>query len=497
MFKIIGKANGVARPHGWLDVNGDQVPIISATTESILGGAPPLCSINLPAEYIQDLMSTADDTLYRVYVADGSSGGGALIFTGYLGGQTMLKSAQSYGTGITLIHQARDLDQTRLVAPDIACGGYADNRVLRYAGVSGGTNMGLALFNQIFYSPGQGPLASQIIQGLISLLQKFSGSAYADIGSKKTPIAFEKCIKLLQSITVLNGTISSEIDTVLKENNGINHFLHDRFLQGFNSMSSIWDILTMVLSNFGLYMICAYNGTVYVTADLTNLTPPDANTLDSSIITDYSFSSTIVRNIKNVTIVSYLGCPADDGTNNIAPSTIVEYPPSESQSSQGATLLQRLPAWLEPMGMAVNQVDPSGAALPPTPSDPEPQAANPSTSMSGVDLRAANLQYAQMVYNYEINKMRTATVSFPLAPTLVPGTTVTVTPFSTVRAKSGPLPSNNLSFTACFYGLRHEISAQTKTCRTTLLLRNVSSTDENLNVETNPVYSDAKPFDLT
>ena len=507
---IIGKPDGKVTPTGYLKGPAGNIPIDSFAASLTVGNIP-VARVGIPPEYLSQLPDDADTKTYDVMVGDGTAEP-VLIFRGYVCGPSGRLTPTDIRAGVDLIHVARDLDQMRLSAPNLhpqSCNDWSYQRSgsARVAGASGQFELGSA---QFFSASAGTPLATQVIKELIRFMQEEltvtvdrGNSAYAVKSADLQP-----AITLLQSIkTVGGGTVRASLATLLAnpDQNSINGHLVNVLNDSFQGQRSIWDALTAAFADFGLYLLCDNAGNVFVVPDLANFQPPQGNLLDGTYIVTRDQASSFYRRVGEVMLISQGVRPdpgADGGTETYA-CTIASYPPPATGPSQapstGATLSLLFPGWLAPIGFVVDPA--SLKAEPPNPSNPgNPKGTPADTGSQRAACYQAQVAYAQMLFNQESDKKRTFSVTGPLAPLAVPGTTVRIQPFSNVVAKTSgqDISGLNSEYWCYLYQVQHnvECSGRSPTLTTTFNFRNVSESDEGLGLTNHPIYSDVAPFTL-
>ena len=477
----IGSANGLTKVTAYLKGLEDNTPIpITSFNCSYSIGSIPTCSLGVPIEFISKLPKRADDKTYEVIVE--SNGNEYVLFTGYVAGPSGTVSGRSAEAGVNLVHPARDLDATRTSNPDLLTSGVNDWDFSLSSSGDGNAN------EYYFYDDDTSdiPLPKQIINGMINTLKESSGSS---LSIETESINYDKSIDLLNKIKVLNGTLNEETGGIFKET--INQFVEKEFNGSVNSQTSLWNTLNSVMSQFGFQLICNHKGEVLITADLANFIPPDINYFYSNQIWSLNQSSFFVRNVSQVNLLLN-----NQNTNtNTDNQILVSYPkePPADQSFSGSMIII-LPEWLERLNTP-NEVGPDSE--PASPSYPPPELPTPKdTEEKTFSEKDSQEKYAKSIYYLEKNKWSTISFSGPLLPKAVPGTTVWVQPYSSVKAMSGDEIGDGSLFSGHLVEVSHSLSASGMSVQTSLVLKNVSRSDEDANIKEHFLFSDVTAFVL-
>jgi hypothetical protein len=230
-------------------------------------------------------------------------------------------------------------------------------------------------------------------------------------------------------------------------------------------MRSVWDTLTSIFSDLGIYLVCDNTGGITTMVDCSGMSS-DSNKLDGGYLTSFEKSSSMFRNVGEVLIMSDNIRNQDTsggGGGKGGAGSFVSYPPSGA--SKGATLILQVPGWLNPIAETTGKV---------------------------LDVQR---QYARMMYTLERNKFSTISVSGPLAPLVVPGTICKVTPYSAIKARSGgSLEDFSRAYSGYCHQISHNIDIKGGTCQTTFLLKNVSIEGKGAKIHKHPLFSDVQPF---
>jgi len=460
-MKFVASTGGVAKPVGILQGPKGNIPI-SSIEVSLAVGTLPSCRIGLAPELLNEIPKEQTQDLYRVAVGDGSPE--HTLFRGYVSGESGRVDGRGIMSGITLVHPARDMDEMRISAPDLHPSGVNDFNYIYFGNNASATASGFMFSATPYYKAGGGPLASQILQGLIGTLKSLGSADQRDFGFKIQSSA--AAIKLLSQIKVKNGTLNAGFDSDFAPS--INQWCQTQITGSFNSMRSIWDTVSSTLARFGLMLNCDYDGNVYVLVDCTAMTPPAGNFLGENYVASFDHNSTLIRNIKEVNLLCDAMSVSEDSASTFA-NSLVTYPKPGGKAAHGASLSLLMPGWLNPIAVKDS-----------------PKAS----------VREAQRAYAQSQFYIERNKMKTMALAGPLAPQVVPGTTATIRPWSALHTFSGlSVDFLRKTYAGYCYQINHVMDAKTMTLQTTFYFRNVTDVTANETIKKHPLFSDVKPHE--
>ena len=481
MIKI-GSPGNLTKVTAYLLKGSTKIPITSFNCSYSIGSIPT-CSLGVPIEFISKLPTRADDETYEVIVE--SNGNKYTLFTGYVSGPSGSVSGRSVEAGINLVHPARDLDATRLTNPNQLTSGVNDYSYdITYSGDGGSEHDGY------YDTTYKDRLPQQIINGLIEQMELWT---YSVAGDENTNIDFSSSIALLREIYSRNGLLNPNIGGEIEEE--INGFVDTQIKSSIEAQSSLWNVLNSIMSQFGFQILCDNTGGVSITADLANFEPPKKNYFYSDQIWSLNQSSSFVRNISQVNLL-------ESNHKQSNGEVLVSYPeePVKGQAFSG-TMSVLLPQWLSELGKEADAEPPPGNA--PPPAEP-PNACNPPGELKEAEDRSSQektkidiqVAYAKSIFYSEKNKWSTISFSGPLLPNAVPGTTVWVQPYSSVKAMSGVEIGDGSLFSGHLVEVSHSLSASGQSVQTSLVLKNVSRSDEDSNIKEHFLFSDVTPFVL-
>ena len=488
MIKI-GSPGELTKVTAYLLKGSTKIPITSFNCSYSIGSIPT-CSLGVPIEFISKLPTRADEDIYKVIVE--SNKDKYTLFAGYVAGPSGSVSARSVEAGINLVHPARDLDATRLTNPTQLTSGVNDWNYEIYGG-GDGTDP-----EEDYYNPEKtdDPLPQQIINGIVTVMKTWQSESQENESTRNADgfitIVYTKSIALLEKIKVLNGALNKELGSLV--DNEINKFVNKEITGSIESQTSLWNVLNSIMSQFGFQLLCDHNGDVLITTDLANFEPPDKNYFYSDQIWSLNQSSSFVRNVSQVNL---LISNQRDENNDI----LVSYPDKIKEGEPfSGSMSVLLPSWLEELNeeadistqgsSAVPQEPPSACSPPPVLTDKKPTADQETAK------RNLQLKYAKSVYYSEKNKWSTISFSGPLLPNAVPGTTIWVQPYSAVKAMSGVEIGDGSLFSGHLVEVQHSLSASGQSVQTSLVLKNVSRSDEDFNIKEHFLFSDVTPFVL-
>lgn len=480
-MKIVGSPGKLTKVTAYL--SGDaKIPITSFSCSYSIGSIPT-CSIGVAVEFISKLPTRADENIYEVILE--SNGDKYTLFTGYVAGPSGTVSGKSIEAGISLVHPARDLDATRLANPNQLTSGVNDwNYQISISG--DGNNP-----KEEYYDSDntKEPLPQQIINGIIAVMETWQSEPMEVEGAANADgfitVSYTKSIELLKKITVLNGTLSEELGSLVADR--INEFINKEITGSIESQTSLWNVLNSIMSQFGFQLLCDHNGDVLITTDLANFEPPDKNYFYSDQIWSLNQSSSFVRNVSQVNL---LITNQRDLPNDI----LVSYPKKIDKNQPfSGSMSVLLPSWLGELNEEVDM----DTKVPPSPNSP-PAVLADKKEKNDQETAKYNLQlnYAKSIYYSEKNKWSTISFSGPLLPDVTPGTTLWVQPYSSVKAMSGVKIGDGSLFSGHLVEVSHSLSASGMSVQTSLVLKNVSRSDEDFNIKEHFLFSDVTPFVL-
>ena len=493
---IIGTLGKAVVPTGQIIGPAGSRPIpITSFQSTMTIGSIPTCNVGIPAEFMGDFADAQTNQIYTVMVGT-TTGASYTIFQGYINGEHGRVTTKEITDGISLIHVARDMDQMSISVPSMHPAHIYDwAYIIQGDGTSeSAAKLGFLFGSQNFFQGGN--LPSQIIDGLKDLLNNVVATNITT--DEKEDL--QPCIDLLGKLIFLNGTVYDQLTNSLSsdDDNSINQFCRESIKSSFNAQRSVWDSLTAIFANFGMFLLCDQASRVFITADCASMKPPDGNTLDSSYIISHDRNSEFMRNIGRVSLISPNAVVSDTTSSQGAATQLAVYPTSGSQSSGGATMAILLPGWLNPIATQAPDNE-SGKGEPPSVGNINPS--NPAPNMAEImaqaypDVLKTHQAYAQMCYYQEKNKLRTFAATGPLAPHVVPGTTAMISPWSAVKAISGgQLADINNAYYGYCYQISHMIDVASCVMQTTFFFRNVSNIKNAEILPAHPIFSDMKPF---
>jgi hypothetical protein len=466
-MKTIGKKGERCKFSAYVEGSGGRLEISAASCNFAVGSIP-MCKIFVPPEMLAKVPDEETDDIYKLIVDDGN--GKSTLFTGYFSGDNGKITGNSIAAGFDLIHLARDLDSTRISAPSLHPSSAIDyTYTWSGAATSGGAASSGYTFakDPSFYKKGKGRVPEQIIKALVSHLSGIQRSSSSTNGANVRIDSMQKGIDLLNKIKFQDGKLQGKLEAPLStdEDTSLNTWARNKAIGSFSGMRSVWDTLTSIFSDLGIYLVCDNEGDVTAMVDCSGMST-DANKLDGSFLTDFEKSSSMFRNVGEVLIISdnvRNQSTSGGGGSSGGAGAFVSYP--QSGADKGATLILQIPGWLNPIAETTG------------------------------DLLSVQRQYARMIYTLERNKFSTISVAGPLAPLVVPGTICNVTPYSAIKARSGgSLEDFKRTYVGYCHQISHSLDVKGGTCQTTFLLKNVSIEGKGAKIQTHPLFDDVKPF---
>jgi hypothetical protein len=461
-MRLIGKPNDTVRPEGFLEGPGGVIPISGLTCVNSVGSIP-ICRVFIPPEFLSQIPDEQTDDLYKVKIKDGEED--VVIFTGYVAGDNGKITGTRVMGGVDLVHPARDLDESRISAPSLHPASIVDySYTLLPEGDFGGS--GFSFEPATFFTSGGGKLPEQIVNGLKKEMESLQSESSSNGGETVKTETLQRGIDLLGRLKFKDGTLKESIEGPLasgdSNNSSINTWVRQRCEGSFNAARSVWDTLTSIFSEFGIYLIGDGDGGVFTAADCAGMfVNPFDNLLDGKYVATFDKVSAITRSIAEVQLASE-NVRANMFDDSGGPGGFVSF----MDGKQGATLVLQMPGWL-----------------------------NPIVETESEGLVKAQQDYAKAMLYLERSKFRTISASGPLAPRALPGTIVQVAPYSAMKARSGgQIEDFNKTYFGYCYQVAHEIDVSGQIFQTTFFLKNVTSSGDS--ISEHPLFSDVTPFSL-
>lgn len=473
-MKLIGKQNQAVRAQGFLEGPGGRIPISGVTCVTAVGSIP-ICRVFIPPEFLSQIPDEQSEDLYKVKILEGEEE--TTLFTGYVAGDNGKLSGKSVSAGVDLVHPLRDLDEARISAPSLHPASIVDySYTILPEGDFGGE--GFSFEPATFFTAGGGKLPEQIVSGLKKEMEGLQSESSADGGEAVKVETLQRGIDLLGRIKFNDGTLKESIEGPLasgdSSNSSINTWVRQRCEGSFNAARSVWDTITSILSEFGIYLIGDSDGGIFTAADCAGMTMqesspsadfvgpmPPTNLLGGGYIATFDKVSAITRNISEVLLASE-NVRANPFNDSGTPGGFVSY----MEGSKGATMVLQMPGWL-----------------------------NPIVETESDGLVKAQKDYAKAMLYLEKSKFRTISASGPLAPRAMPGTIIHVSPYSAMKAKSGgQIDDFGKTYAGYCYQVAHEIDVPGEIFQTTFFLKNVSVLGGGGQLNEHPLFSDVKPF---
>lgn len=462
---IIGKQGKQSKIEAYVTGAAGRIEISSVYCTFAVGSIP-MCKLSVPPEMLAKIPDEETDDIYEVHVkGDGDS---HVLFSGYFGGDTGKITPKSISAGFDLIHPARDLDNTRISAPSLHPSSIVDySYVWQGAGTSGNAASSGSTFSKYpsFFEPGKGKVPEQMVKALIAHLKAISVTATSANGKNVKIETMQKGIDLLGRLTFKDGKLKSKLEGPLssEDDNSLNAWARSRATGSFNSVRSVWDTLTSMFSELGIYLVCDNTGGIFTAVDCSGISS-SANTLDGGYLTSYEKTTSMFRNVGEVQIASdTIRAATAGGTGQAGASgSFAGYPEG---GGKGSTLVLQVPGWLNPIAETTGNL---------------------------MDVQKA---YAESLYHIERNKFCTINVSGPLAPLVVPGTICQIKPFSAIKARSGgSLEDFKRTYSGYCHQIAHSLDIMAGTSQTTFSLKNVSIAGKGGEISQHPLFDDVKPF---
>lgn len=463
-----GKVNKVK-----VTMNSPEAGDIDVTTVSVTNsvGAIPQCKVFFPIEFLSKISDEQTDNLYTVKVSD-PNGESFTLFTGYVLGDKMSVSGNSIAGGVELIHPARDLDEARIIAPGLHPSSSMDfTSVFRMS--ESASASGLTFSGEDFYTSGGGPIAKQIIDGLIKSIDgliSITSDTRGASGATLKALSLNKSKELLGRVQADSGTLDGEIESALMYGDGsssLNDWIAQRVMFSVDSGRSVWDVLTSVFSQIGIFLLCDNEGGIRALPDC-SFFGSTSNTVEPDKVIEFDSGSLMPRNVGEVCLASdnIKALSAYSGAGEGDVGIFVSYP---EEPENGATLIMQMPGWLSPLAQTGNS-----------------------------KIVEAQKKVAESFYRYQRNRYRTMSVDSILAPNALPGTVAKVIPASKVKARSGQeIEDIKIEYTGYCFQVVHTVDStmnSPKALSTRMNFSNVSRGGSNT-TSSHPVFSDAQPIE--
>lgn len=452
---IIGEKGKPIRLNGKLSGAGDDVPVAGFNITNTVG-AIPTCSVTIPIEFLDKLKTEDDEGEAVIYTLEIN---GFPVFKGLFTGDGHEITGTSCGAQVSLLHPASQIDTGQIVAQDLHSSSSIDfSYIIRTKGFTSGASSNVHLID--FYKGGN--LIEDIKSGIVAAMTDQSSSTTNSSGDSESGGGNEAAIKAVASILAVHGgSLAEGISGSLTST--INEYVRQIVGNSLVGRTSMWDLMSSVLSTFGILLVCdCFTGMVYAIPDVTGMKPPDSNKISGRVeITAARASSSIVRNVGQVTLFS--GAMTNEATSGEGPPVaFISYPETKKSGSElGLTV----PGWLNPLAQPL-----------------------PGDALLGIQRKLA-----QTYYFIEKNKMKTAAISTAIAPLATPGTMISVEPYSAMR------PLSDMNVTAIertYVGYLHQVShifdSASKQIYSVLSVRNYTSEDGAELTEEHALFSDAK-----
>ena len=407
-MNFIGKANSVHTPI--VRLNG--VPVTSVSAHSEAGGIPT-CQVGVKPEDLEQF--TSPDQTGEVTV-DGQT-----LFFGYIVGVGYSNMNGNLTPSVSLIHVARDLDETTTLIPGIMPGSTSDVGSLLFVKDSSVASYHSGLYK--FQMNWEKDFGAAICEGMINLIQQIV--APDPNGYLPPSVAGDKN-KAIAMLTKIGGW--SKIGKFAFTNGGIKSNARIALagcVERAGTSSSIWDTLSGMLAAFDCGLVCKPQGEVTIMPNFAGIAAKEI-TIPTGVIQKVDKSSLMVRSPKECLVMAQIspGNSMRTYSNQTKTAKIGQYS-SSLPGARGAMLLS-CPGWLNGVNRA----------------DMEP---------GGPETSAINAYAASQVWAYA-NRQKTFNIVTPVCIGAFPGVCATFAPFAGLKGfDGGQIP-----------GLSHEIDGYCK-----------------------------------
>lgn len=468
-IKVIGTKNGIYKPALELRSPEGDVPINSVEI-TLQAGTIPTATVGMPPEFMmKGIFDIVDPEVEVAILADGIP-----LFTGYLLGPSGAMSGEQIKFGMGMVHKAKDMDSGRCFFPGMHPLSNADYSMM-LPGAINDTESGdipAAVAEAVKFNILQN-IGEEVPKAIIAVMNLFTETIPPE---GTVP---EQVSKLAKDVDEGNVKAKEMLGTVkpigeCKFISGLesaiipaDHFVDRVMTESSTSARSTWDLMVALYSSFGMTVLCHPDGRILAMPDFAGTRPPAANFIDNDIITSWSLQSVFSRNISGSIVMGY-GAPAgDDGdpSKRSVRSVCGYYIPEKGKPKHGGYHVSSLPQWMQP-----------------------------DSHETDVDQSILS-NYAKHLYYLIHNSNRTLSVTIPLAPDVLPGTSYWVDLISKAKILSGgSLPTSGRYMGFCT-SVTHSVGISIPS--TTLQLKGVSSEAESREIPTGiSLFSDQTPFTI-
>jgi hypothetical protein len=464
-IKVIGTPGGIHKPN----VKIGSEPIATLSIEFPVGQlARASCGVK-PESVAAAKKSTS-------ITADGN-----ILFTGIGWAPRGRATASSLDFGFSMIHPAQKIDEGRTWAPGLHP--LSTEHYTFTMGGDGYDERDTSLFGdqRLFRFHLTKSLAEEIpdfiVRGMQTANAQRQSTNLQQAGlDGNVALNSPEVIAALKGIQGIGGCKIAVEDL---SSTGI-HNAASRYAQGLmeNSVTankSTWDLVAMMMSAFGMQLICWPDGTIKACPDFSGCKPPDGNRITGDIIDSWEGAAEYTRAPRGVVVISYGFSRGVSGTPPSNPNSQAYDPLAGNEGEfitdrPGSLFVTTLPQWMMPH---------TQGSLPNLPKD-------------------LIKKYAKQIFAEVSNMGRTFVISTPLCPDARPGTTYYFEPISKAKnlTDGGEVETPfSAEYAGYCYKINHTANANGQ-FHTHWFFRNVFEPSEyDFMVETAPFFED-KPFEV-
>jgi len=470
MIRPKGRPSEIIRPTAF--ANGVA---LSSFNVNFTVGMIPKAQVGMPVEELWKFNAAGPDTEVKVVAMDSQ------IFSGYINATAINLSGESLSSSSVLIHKARDLDESSMFGPGAHPASTEDfTMVVAFlADSKGGGGAEAVLGRRDLELDIKGNMGESIVGYIKSAMKHLSSASkirnippHLKYAMQTLEEGSPRAMKALESLVVDGGCQMPGGGFQASLSDAASAFARNMVFNAMGTGRSPWSVMSGLMSAFGLTIICMPDGTAVIAPDYSGCKPPGSNSIQSSIVSRFSQSSSNSRPPSAVLAVGY-GVYSADYSNPMSHAPVASYTPKQRPSSTSGVLTVGLPSWMIPASRSDLKSPP-----PPVPS-------------------IIGESWAKQIYYQEANINRSMSVSMPFSPDVVPGTTYRVFPSSSARFLSGGSADVSKSYSGYCYSVTHSLTPDSNDISTTAMFRNIfEDTEEGAMISGAAMFSDQKPFSV-
>ena len=473
MIRPSGNPTTINKPTAFASIGGMRVAL-SAFNVNYSVGSVARAMIGMAVEDLEKFDDSDPDSIVEVEIF------GKKAFVGYVDSDAFSVSGDNITSSVILVHKARDLDESSLFSPGshpASTEDFSIRMAFQADESTGPSGADKVLSRRDIQFDLTGNIGKEVVKYVTSVMNHLVVSSSlrnlpANLQSAQQTIS-EQAPKVLAAMKeiVVHGDckmgVSGDIGAL---QDAAAAFARNMALGAMGTGKSPWSVLAGLMSAFGLTIICLPDGRAIITPDYAGCTPPRENTLEASIISRFSTSSSKTRPPSAVLAVAY-GISSGNEINPVGFSPVVSFTPKIRPSATSGVYTTGLPGWMVP----VSRTSQSN----PPPTIPE----------------FLGESWAKQIYYQIANINRTMQVTVPYTPGIIPGTVYKVIPTSSVRFMSGGSAGVSKSFSGYCHSVTHSLTPDSNDISTSLVFRNIFKDGESeAMVQGAPLFKDQSPF---